>query len=387
MTMRRIAIGLGLVMATHAASAHAQDIGFGAHAMPTGEARITPRWDHYLFTGNHTTGGGAATLDTGGTSWAAPLSIQADFRSLVVNLTLPMAFLHEWNTSNVANVHQTDDQFELGNLELEGLANIDLGTEHRLLVGGGIAIPTATDQLSDTMGARTLNAYGAIVRSAAWHSSNRNPLAWADQTFGLWATGAYRWASEWVLVRASGSVALYLPTHGAFAGGVGGGGAAIIQPSIYAPGEGMVARGQVELMMSLDVSGAIRIQNMIDAGVSFLGWALPSGAGAPMNPDLGQTAVTLFVQTDEALDFPLGGGFEWIFDLDESWGPTGNDRRFWGAHAYIYGRFDIGNNGAVTTPDFHPTTTSEPVTIAPAGTVPSIEGSSSGTTTTTTTTP
>ena len=49
---------------TLASTAHAQSVGFGAHAMPTGEARITPRWDNFFVTGNHTDALGVGSADT-----------------------------------------------------------------------------------------------------------------------------------------------------------------------------------------------------------------------------------------------------------------------------------------------------------------------------------
>jgi hypothetical protein len=331
-----------------ASTAHAQTIGFGAHAMPTGEARITPRWDNYLFTGNHTDN--VAMLDSGGTVWASALSVQADFRTFVVNLSIPMAFLHTWATQHgLGGIGSfTDDQFELGNIELEGYANIDIGAEHRLLIGGGLALPTATDQLNPGAPGSARTAYGPNVRAAAWHTSFRNPAAWTDQAFTIWPTASYRFANEWLLVRANASIPIFFPTHGTY------GAAVIVPPDGWPVGETPVARGQVELMFAADVSGAIRLGNIVDIGASLMGWALPSGAGMRGNPDLGQTAVSFFAQTDDALDFPLGAGFEWIVDLDDAWGPTGGDRRFWGAHFYIFGRIDVGDHGEVSTPDLHP---------------------------------
>ena len=371
---------LGFALATALVStAHAQDVGSGAHAMPTGEARITPRWDNFLFTGNHTDTLGVGTADTGGTEWASLFSAQADFRTFVINLAIPLAFGHSWATTTVGGASRTtnDDQAELGNIELEGYANVDIGSEHRLLIGGGLALPTATDQLNfPTTGSlgTPVSLRGIPVRQGAWHTSFRNAAAWADQAFTIWPTASYRYATDWLLVRASGSIPFFLPTRGTY-------GAAVLgAPLAFSPGETTVARGNVEVMFELDVSGAVRLGNIVDVGASFLGWALPSAAGMMGNPDLGQTAVSLFAQTDEALDFPLGAGFEWIIDLDNAWGPSGGDRRFWGAHAYIYGRIDIGEHGAVSTPDFHPEG-AERVHVGPS------EGGASTETGATTTTP
>jgi len=172
-------------------------------------------------------------------------------------------------------------------------------------------------------------------------------------------------------VNATAAIPIFLPTHGDY------GGAVLGNVATYAPGEAQIARGNVEMMMTLEVGAALRLGNIVDVGASFLGWALPSAAGVRGNPDLGQTAIALSIRTDDALDFPLGAGFEWILDLDNAWGPTGGDRRFWGGHAYIYGRFDVGQSGQVTAPDFHPDDV-EPVHVGPTSTTPS-----SGETTTT----
>lgn len=389
-TVRSALILSALLLVVPAASglAHAQDLGFGAHPMPTGFARITPRWDNFLFTGNHTDAlGGGGTADTGGTAYTGLFSVQADFRTFVVALAVPMAFTHTWVTTTfpvVGSNTRYDDQTELGNLELEGYANIDIGPEHRLLIGGGIALPTATDQLNMAGGSSmTTQLRGFFTRQAAWHTSFRNPAAWADQSFSIWPSVTYRYAIDWLLVTGSGSIPFFLPTHGDY------GGAVLGNTATYAPGEAAVARGNVEVVFQLDVAAALRLGNLVDVGASFLGWALPSGAGMRGNPDLGQTAISLFVRTDDALDFPLGAGFEWILDLDNAWGPSGGDRRFWGAHAYLFGRIDVGDSGQLSTPDFHPDDV-EPIHVGPTsggGTAPSEGASETSGETTTTTTP
>ena len=374
----RSALILALAIACLPVTASAQDLGFGAHAMPTGYARITPRWDNYLFTGNHTDAVGAGgTVDTGGTAWVSNFSVMADFRTFVVALSVPVAFTHTWQTtSNVPLLSGTrnDDQGELGNIELEGFANVDLGPEHRLLIGGGIALPTSTDPLNaPTAGSpmTPIQTRGFFTRQAAWHTSFRNPAAWADQSFTIWPAATYRWASDWLVVNATAAIPIFLPTHGDY------GGAVLGNTATFAPGETAIARGNVEMMMTVEVGAALRLGNIVDVGASFLGWALPSAAGVRGNPDLGQTAIALSIRTDDALDFPLGAGFEWILDLDNAWGPTGGDRRFWGGHAYIYGRFDVDQSGQVSAPDFHPDDV-EPVHVGPTSTTPS-----SGETTTT----
>jgi hypothetical protein len=340
--MRASIFGYVLVATTvFAAPVCAQDLGGGAHAMPTSEYRLTARWDTGLFTGAHSETSILGTGAFGGTSWSSVFSAQLDARDWVVGLAVPLAFMHDYVTATAGGITSTtnDDQAELGNIEVEGYVNVDLGSpEHRLLVGGGVALPTATDQLSEAgMPRRILT--GNLVRQAAWHSMFRNAAAWADQSFGLWATASYRFASEWVLVQASGSIPLFFPTHGRY-------GSTVLGQVFPGDGNTPVGRGNVEMMLSLDAYGAIRIANVIDAGVSFLAWALPSGTGVMNQPDLGQTALALSVRTDDALDFPIGGGFEWIIDLDDAWGPTGGDRRMWGAHLYVYGRFDLGESRA-----------------------------------------
>jgi hypothetical protein len=336
----RAALSLTLVLTFVPALAQAQDLGFGAHARPRGQAVIMPRWDTYAFGENIDGVGGARTNLT---SWANVFSGQLDFNQWVVNVAVPVGFAH-LNTTALGG-SSTDDQAELGNIELEGFADIDLGPEHRLLIGGGIALPTATDQL--TVGA-TGTFRGQVVRTVAWATSFRNPAAWADQSFGLWPSASYRFASEWVLVTATGSIPFFFPTNS----DVGG-------PVLH--------RGNVEMMLTIDVAAAVRIVDIVDAGVSFLGWAMPSGAGAMGNPDLGQTAATIFVRTDDALDLPVGGGFEMIFNLDNGWGPTGDSGKLWGAHIFLYGRFDVGPSGTVTEADWDPATT-DPAAPAPATT-------------------
>lgn len=337
--------------------AQAQDLARGAPAMPpSGVTRITPRWDNYLFTGNHTEALAGGTSDVGGTLWASALSVTADFRDFVLAMNIPLAFTHQWFSTNIPLVGTTtnySDQAELGNIELEGFANIDLGPEHRLLIGGGLALPTATDQVNPMSGR------GFLTRQAAFHTAFRNPAAWADQAFTLWPTASYRYAIDWLLVHATGAIPIFFPTHGDY-------GSAVVGPpgGFFAPGEAAIGRGNVELMLTLEVGAAVRLGNLVDVGASFLGWALPSATGVRGNPDLGQTALAFSVRTDEALDFPLGAGFEWILDLDNAWGPSGGDRRFWGANFYVYGHFDVGSGGQITTSDFHPDDV-EPVRLGP----------------------
>ncbi len=357
--MTRLAFATALALALSiGAPASAQDLGFGAPSRSDAFVRITPRWDNFLFTGNHSdpiVGGGHT--DIGGTVWASHLSVQADFRDFLVQLSIPLAFIHTWASASPdpLNLSSSSDQTELGNIELEGFANIDVGPEHRLLIGGGIALPTATDQFNTGSFA---GARGLLTRQSAWHTSFRNPAAWADQAFTIWPAAVYRWAVDWIVVNATASIPIFLPTHGDY-------GARVLAPSL-APGETVIGRGNVEMMFQLEAGAALRLGNVVDVGASLLAWALPSAAGMDGDPDLGQTALALAIRTDEDLDFPLGAGFEWILDLDNAWGPTGGDRRFWGAHAYVYGRFEIGQSGDVSADDWSPEGV-ERVHVGPAG--------------------
>lgn len=319
--MSRFTVRLAMValLAGAACPAAAQDLALSPPSRPPGAYRITPRWDTYVFS----QGDSSAITETRTTSWANVFSMQADLGALVVRLAIPISYAETTTRATVLGVSTTshDDQAELGNIGAEALANIDLGTpDQRLLIGGGLALPTATDQLpSDRSQIR-----GLLTRAVAWRSSFRNAAAWQEHSFTLWPTAEYRLSVPWVLFTAEVALPLFIPTNSR----VGG----------------PLLRGNVELMFTFDVTGAVRILDVVDVGASFLAWALPSGAGyedaAGGRPDLGQTAITLFVRTDDALDAPIGGGFEMIFNLDEDWGPTGDDNRFWGAHIFLTAKID-----------------------------------------------
>jgi hypothetical protein len=307
-----------------ASTASAQDAGFGAHARPTGAARITPRWDTYLFSTSTGRGGASSTI----TPWTNVFSVEADIETFVLDVAVPLSWVDiSVDLGALGSTHT--NQAELGNIVLEGFADIDVGAEHRLLIGGGVALPTATDQLGSGTGGGGGFGAGPLVRLLAWSTSFRNAAAWQDQSFGLWPELRYRFASQWFLFTATGSIPLYIPTNSMVGGAV-------------------LHRGNVELMLSLDVAGAVRVVEAIDIGLSFLGWALPSGAGAMGNPDLGQTALTFFVRTDDALDAPIGGGAEFVFNLDNSWGPSSDANKLWGMHFFLYGRFDVGASSRST---------------------------------------
>ncbi len=292
--------------------AHDDSRAFGAPA--DGVVRFSPRWDTIVFTeGRSLFGGGTGST----TSWASLFSLEVDLGFLVLRAIVPFSFGHLSNT--VAGRTMNDDQAELGNLTFEGYANIELGPEHRLLVGGGIALPTATDQRCGSFSEGCIR--GPLVRTIAWVTSFRSAAAWADQSFSIVPTAEYRLGIPWFLFSAIGAIPVFIPTDSRLGG--------------------PLARGNVELMLALDVSGAVRIVNIVDVGISFLAWAMPSGAGMMGNPDLGQTALSFFVRTDPELDAPITGGAEFILDLDNSWGPTGDNGKFWGLRLFIGGRFDV----------------------------------------------
>ena len=320
--MRRGLIALALACALPATTS-AQGLSFTPGAAPTGAYRFTARWDTYAHGQTATSGAAPAVSSTTITAWTNVLSAQLDLGAMVLRTALPLAYARRATRTTVlgTSTESSDDQAELGNVGLEGLASIDLGSpEQRLLIGGGIALPTATDQRRDAFDVR-----GLLVRQVAWRTSFRNAAAWAEQSFTLWPSIEYRYAGPWVLVSVQGSIPIFLPTHS----DVGG----------------PLARGMAEVMLALDVSGAVRIEDVVDVGASLMTWAMPSGAGyhpggGSGTPDLGQVAASIFVRTDDALDLPVGGGAEMIFNLDNEWGPTGDDGKFWGFRIFVSGRFD-----------------------------------------------
>ena len=159
--------------------------------------------------------------------------------------------------------------------------------------------------------------FAPSARLTAWRTSFREAAAWMEGSFALWPSAEYRYASDWVLFTTSAAMPIVLPMDS---------------------NGGALGRGLVEVMVSGDVTGAVRFVDTVDVGVSLLAWALPSGLET--SRDIGQTALTLFVRTDDQLDFPVGGGLEMIFNLDDEWGPTGGDGRYWGAHIFLTARID-----------------------------------------------
>lgn len=286
-----------------------------------GSFRLTARWDTAVFTETTASGLGASLTVT---SWSNLFSFGVDTGEFVGRLVLPLGYLRSSVSPMPTTGSGASDQAELGNVELEGYASIVLGPEHRLLIGGGVALPTATDQPCET---GACGAAGAIVRQISWAATFRNAAAWGNQAFTLWPGVDYTLGIPWVLVHATAAVPIFFPTNSRIGGGP------------------LVQHGNVDLMLSLEVSGAVRIVDVVDVGAAFLAWALPSGVGyspgAGYSPDLGQTALSFFVQTDPELDVPVTGGAEFILDLDETWGPTGDPGKFWGLRFWLGGRFDL----------------------------------------------
>jgi hypothetical protein len=292
-------------------------IAFGAPA--AGTIRIMPRWDNYVFT-EHAPVGALGTFDVN--IWTTTFGVDIDIGDAVFRATVPLGY-ERVSTSGGTGTGGGSDQAELGNVLLEGLANIDLGSrEQRLLIGGGVAVPTATDQACAS--GTGCSGRGNGVRQIAWAVSFRNAPAWTEQALTIWPSIEYRLGVPWFLFAANGTIPVFFPINSQLGG--------------------PLLRGNVELMLALDVSGAVRIVNVVDVGVSFLAWALPSGAGytrGTVSPDLGQTALSFFVRTDPELDVPVFGGAEFILNLDNSWGPTGDTGKLWGLRLFIGGRFDV----------------------------------------------
>jgi hypothetical protein len=310
------------------APASAQDLGFGPHARPTHAARVTARWDTIPFGEGMDIGGGAHTTIN---SWANLFSTQIDLDDVVLGLAVPLGYVStSCSGGGPFGCGGGVSQAELGNVELEALGSVDLGEGRRLLIGGGVALPTATDQLTTSgLGGTT----GWTVRTAAWATSVRNPAAWGDQSFAVWPEIAFRDAVPYFLLTATLSAPIFFPLHGSYGG---------------AP----IYRGNAEVMIQADVAAALRIGDYVDIGASFLGFATPSATGTigSTATTVGQTAATLFVRTDDALDSPVGGGFEMILNLGPTWGPTGAPDRFWGAHIFLYARFDVGPSRSAAAP-------------------------------------
>jgi hypothetical protein len=309
-------MALGALAWSIATSVHAQ----APNAIPTppaGHARVSARWDGVFHTGTDRLSlpdpAGLVTGPATYTSFSNVLTLDVDLGHTVLRGVIPMS----WERISTPGVGASDAA-EFGNVELESLANVALDSgEMRLLIGGGVALPTATDQGSNT---------GSEVRLLAWESGFRNAPAWAASSLTIWMSIEYQLAIEWLWVSVVGTTPTFFPI--ARDGGP--------QP---------LAHGIPQQMLALDASASIRIARTFDVGLAFLTWALPSGINDPYfaghTPDLGQAALTLIVRTDPAIDAPVFGGTEFIFDLDERWGPTGAPGKLWGLRAFLAARIDV----------------------------------------------
>ncbi len=260
---------------------------------------------------------------TGAFVLAAPVTVSVDLGVAVARLTVPVA--------------GSGSLTALGDIELEGMADIPIGPEHRLLIGGSLALPTATDTPAPCVSYFYCPG-SAVLRERAWAISFREAPGWADLSVALAPSVDYLLGVPWFLLHVVGAAPIFFP----------------IDSSIGGPQP--LARGSVELMLTLEVAAALRIDDVVDVGASFLGWAMPTGVDATTPPDplrlpapvqAAQAAVSLFVRTDPQLNSPVGGGLEVMLDLDR-WYSTyrGLLTQQWGVHAFLTGRFDVQLDGA-----------------------------------------
>lgn len=303
------ALVLGVALtSTHA---YAQRMSGATPANPSEDAiAVRLAEDATLFSGN-----ALGVPDT--TVLASAVSGEVDLDAAVLRLAVPLAF------------EARASQAELGNVELEALGSVNVGDRaHRLLIGAGVALPTGTDTASPCTDFVLCPGRGYAVRSLAWAASFRNGPAWAEQALTVWPSLEYRFAAPWVFVTFVASAPIFFPMSG-----VGG--------------PYPLTRGRVELMLSIDASAGIRFGEILDVGLAWLGWVIPSALHVPVFPgasafyDVAQTALALSIRSDDALRSPVGGGIEMIFDLDDPWGPTGASGRLWGARMFVHGRFEL----------------------------------------------
>lgn len=339
--MRRLVLWLAwasLAMAPSLASAQARALVWpilpatppprpAAFAAPAvGQLRLAARWDTFLYVGS------ASRYDPQVTQLANEMTLSLDFGSVLVRGTLPFAY------ANVPADVDTIDRSEVGNTSLEGYANVALDTTQRLLIGGGVVLPTGTDP--NCLSGCTHQ--GMNVRTRAWQISFRDGALWADETVTVAPAIDYTLGIPWFLLHVVGSVPIFFP----------------IDPDVGGPQP--AARGAVDVMPSLDLSVALRIEHWIAIGASFLGWVIATvNENTPTRPDVmvgtlvlpstrvgqyAQAAITGFVRTDPELDAPIGGEIEVIYDL-HSWHTNAPFEAYlgqtWSIHASIHGRFDV----------------------------------------------
>lgn len=301
------------VIAVVASRAEAQRVSGSTPPRPSeGAIAVRVAEDATLFAGN-----ALGVSDV--TVLASAVSGEADLDVAVLRLSVPLAFVTQFR----------DDQLELGSVELEALGSVEVGDRaHRLLIGAGVALPTGTDTASTCTDFVLCPGHGYPIRSLAWAASFRNAPAWAEQALTVWPSLEYRFSAPWVFVSLTAAAPIFFPMSG-----VGG--------------PYPLARGRVELMLSIDASAGIRFGEIVDVGIAWLGWVIPSALHVPMFPgasatyDVAQTALAISIRTDDALPSPVGGGVEVILDLDDTWGPTGASGRLWGARLFVHGRFEI----------------------------------------------
>lgn len=264
---------------------------------------------------------------------AHALSVSLDFGSLLVRGTLPFGYLSEW---------QRDiDNAEVGNASVEAYADVPLDPTQRLLLGGGLVMPSGTDPTCLDPCSTT----GMRVRTRAWQITVRDGAAWSDETVTLVPTVDYTLGIPWFLLHAAASVPIFFP----------------IDPNIGGPQP--AARGAVDVMPSLEIQAAVRVEHWVDVGASFLGWVIatvddataltpPPPTGVPVivgwDRHVGQraqAALTAFVRTDPELDAPVGGALELLFDLD-AWHTTEPFAyrlgQSWSIQASLHGGLDVG---------------------------------------------
>jgi hypothetical protein len=292
-------------------------------APDTGHAWAAARIDSAIFVASN--GGGVLSADT--------LTLQLDLGFAMFRADGSLGFApDEAGHTRVAG----------SNLELSGLADIPIGPEHRLLIGGGMALPTARNGVSacSPLPTDTPCLRDAATRASAWAVGFRHAPAWADLSVTLWPELEYMLGIPWFLLHVDAAAPLFFPivtdADGARWGGP--------QP---------LARGQVELMLTLELSAAIRLSTVVDIGATFLGWAIVTGLDAPAgcgslcpdrHPQAAQGAISAFVRTDPQIDSPIGGSVELSYDLAPWWlstsvfSPTFQP---WALHFSLFGRFDI----------------------------------------------
>lgn len=281
--------------------------------------RVTLRWDSTFHVDDVSSR----------VTWANTLSVQADLSTVVLRTAVPLAYLSALRFSG--------DQAELGDASLEALANVELGPEHRLLIGGGVALPTATDpsgHCRDAGGLSFYCPYGGTERAQAWAMGFRNPAAWTDHALTLTPSLEYTLGVPWFLLNVVAQVPIFFPTDSSYGGSIAH------------------AHGDVDVLLSLEAYAALRIVDVVDVGAGFAGLASPSSWATCSHcatlPD-SIAALTVFVRTDPTLASPVGGGAELVYDLTEGYAWwVGTLDPIWAIRLFVEGRIDVSTR----TPEF-----------------------------------